>query len=211
MNSIAPNAPQDPAEVRRSQILEAAAGVFAERGYARATMKEIAARAGVAPGTIYLYFENKRDLLLSIADQLIGQAWDQTRAQMAGLDSEAYIAAILRNTLDFVRQHRSFIQALATEIWTDDRLQEQFFSHILGPIFDTGAGYLQAEVSAGRARPSRIEIVIPTIAGSVIILSVIHALAPDSFLSGFSEDELVDELTRLYFYGLRPCSGEAAE
>ncbi|MCK4472718.1 MAG: helix-turn-helix transcriptional regulator, partial [Anaerolineae bacterium] len=65
-------------ERRRDIILEAAAAVFAERGYQRATMKEVAAHAGIAPGTIYLYFKNKRDLLLAIADHLITQPVDQT-------------------------------------------------------------------------------------------------------------------------------------
>jgi AcrR family transcriptional regulator len=202
VNSISSSSAQEPAEVRRAEILKAAAAVFAEKGYQRATVKEISGRAGVAPGTIYLYFRGKRHLLLAIADQLIGQAWDQTLAEMANLDQEAYIAAVLKNTLQFVRHNKQFIQALITEVWTDDDLKDQFFNEILQPIFDVGAGYLRADIKKGTARPCQVEIVIPTIAGSLIILSMLRPLADDQFLADYSDDDLVDELTCLYLYGL---------
>ncbi len=51
---------------KTSRILQAAISIFAEKGYNKATMLEIAARAGVAEGTIYEYFKNKRDLLFCI-------------------------------------------------------------------------------------------------------------------------------------------------
>jgi TetR/AcrR family transcriptional regulator len=204
MDETLSSAAQSPAETRRAQILEAAAAVFAEKGYQRATVREIATRAGVAPGTIYLYFKNKCDLLLVIADQLIGQAWDQTQAQMARVDPEAYIAAVLKNMLHFTRQNRSFLRALSTEIWTDNELQRQFFTQIIGPLFEAAARYLQAHIKEGRVRPCQVEIVTPTIAGSLIVLSIMRALATEDFLADFSEDELVDELTRLYLRGLRP-------
>jgi len=206
--STASSVVRSPAQARRAQILEAAAAFFAEKGYQRATVKEIAARAGVAPGTIYLYFDGKRDLLMTIADQIIGRAWNETQAQMASLEKEAYIAALLRNIFDFVRENRAFLQALIPEVWTDDELQDQFFNQILSPLFEMGAGYLEEQIAAGRARPCEVEVVIPAIAGSLIMLPLFHALAPDQFLVGITEDEMVSELTQLYLDGLRPSSGE---
>jgi AcrR family transcriptional regulator len=189
-------------ETRHAQILNAAAEVFARRGYQRATVKEIARQAGIAAGTIYLYFENKRDLLLAIADRLIGQAWEQTQAEMAQLGAEEYITAVLHNTFDFIRQNQPFVQALVTEIWTDAELQDRFFNQVLAPIFETGASYLDAQIAAGRARLCRVGVVIPTIAGSLVMLSLFHSLAPDQFLVGLSEGDLVSELTELYLHGL---------
>lgn len=52
-------------EARRRAILEAAVATFAERGFSRSRTRAIAERAGVAEGTIYLYFEGKDDLLLT--------------------------------------------------------------------------------------------------------------------------------------------------
>src|SRR6266581_8418763 len=55
---------------RRTQILDAAAAVFAEKGFHRATIKEIARIAGIADGTIYTYFASKTDVLLGILNRL---------------------------------------------------------------------------------------------------------------------------------------------
>jgi len=211
MDNALPSAAESPAETRRAQILEAAVAVFAEKGYQRATVKEIAARAGVAPGTIYLYFKNKRDLLLAIADRLIAQPVDQALAQLADLDAEAYIAAILQNRLQFVRRNQAFLQALVTEIWTDEELRERFFTQVIGPIFANAACYLQDRVAEGKLRTCRIEIVVPAVTGAIIILSFLRALVPEHVLAGVSDDELVEELARLYLYGLQPHPEEAAE
>ncbi len=58
------------AEVRRSQILMGAAQVFAEKGFHKATTKQIAKAGGVSEGTIYNYFKNKRELLLALIDSI---------------------------------------------------------------------------------------------------------------------------------------------
>ena len=62
-----------PAE-RPAEILEAAATVFAQQGYDRATTREIATLAGVSEGTLYRYFDSKRDILLAVIDQ-VGEEW----------------------------------------------------------------------------------------------------------------------------------------
>ena len=54
---------------KRTLITEAAVEVFAEKGFHQARISDIAKRAGVADGTIYLYFKNKDDLLLSVFEE----------------------------------------------------------------------------------------------------------------------------------------------
>lgn len=51
---------------RRGEILEAATKVFAEKGYDRTRMADIAEQAGITKGTIYLYFTNKEDVFRAI-------------------------------------------------------------------------------------------------------------------------------------------------
>jgi AcrR family transcriptional regulator len=60
-------------EVRHEQILDAAAQVFLDRGLAQATMADVAEAAGVAKGTIYLYFDSKSALLTALRTRYIGQ------------------------------------------------------------------------------------------------------------------------------------------
>ena len=59
-----------PADARRAQLLEAAKRVFAARGYRAANIADICEEAGVARGTIYQYFRNKRDVLIALLDDV---------------------------------------------------------------------------------------------------------------------------------------------
>lgn len=60
-----------PADLRRSQILAAAKNVLARRGYHRANVAQICAAARIARGTFYVYFDNKRDVLLALLDDVV--------------------------------------------------------------------------------------------------------------------------------------------
>jgi len=59
-------------DARPQEILEAALSVFAEKGFAGARMEEIAARAGVSKGTIYLYFDSKEAVFRALAHEMLG-------------------------------------------------------------------------------------------------------------------------------------------
>ena len=60
-----------PPTAKRDTILRAAIDVFAERGYFNAQVADVARAAGVAAGTVYLYFRSKDDLLVSIFEQTV--------------------------------------------------------------------------------------------------------------------------------------------
>lgn len=197
-------AEQQEAQDRRKQILEAAVAVFAERGYQRATVKEIAARAGIAPGTIYLYFRNKRELLLALAETLIRRAADALLAPRSELDVESHLALILRDRLRFVRENQGLLRALATEIWTDRELAAQFFGQVVLPVITAGSVYIQERVDRGELRPLQAGIVLPAVVGGILLVSILRLMAPESPVAALSDEEVVEELVRLYLHGLRP-------
>ncbi len=64
---------KEDAEKTRQAVLESALDVFAEKGYAKATFDEIAARAGFTKGAVYWYFRNKADLVAALIVENIGR------------------------------------------------------------------------------------------------------------------------------------------
>ena len=75
-----------PSPDKRNRILDAATKVFARRGFFAAQVAEIAKRADVAAGTVYLYFKSKDDLLLSLFERTMREAIDEGRAALDALD-----------------------------------------------------------------------------------------------------------------------------
>src|SRR5436190_18976174 len=76
------NEPAAPA--KRDAILRAAIDVFAERGYFNAQVADVARAAGVAAGTVYLYFRSKDDLLASIFERTMRESFTEGRAALEG-------------------------------------------------------------------------------------------------------------------------------
>jgi TetR/AcrR family fatty acid metabolism transcriptional regulator len=66
------------------KIIDAAVTVIAEHGYHQSQISKIAKQAGVADGTIYLYFKNKEHLLISLFQEKMGNFIEKTRAEIAG-------------------------------------------------------------------------------------------------------------------------------
>jgi TetR/AcrR family fatty acid metabolism transcriptional regulator len=74
---------------KRQRILDAAVKVFAKKGYHGAKVAEIAKKAGVADGTIYLYFRNKEDILVSLFDEVMEEHIEEARGEIARVKGAA--------------------------------------------------------------------------------------------------------------------------
>lgn len=71
------------------QIIDAAVIVIAEKGYHQAQVSKIAKQAGVADGTIYLYFKNKDDILVSLFEEKMGNFVEKVQTKIAGFSTAA--------------------------------------------------------------------------------------------------------------------------
>lgn len=110
----ASNEPRERArEARRQALLEAAEGVFAERGFSGAKMSEIASRAGYSAGNLYNVFEGKEALFAEVLTSRAGHILALVRQALTG---EEPLGTVLdryfRTTLELVEQHRGFFVML---------------------------------------------------------------------------------------------------
>lgn len=150
-------------EDRRQRILDAAVAVFARRGFDRARVSEVAKTAGVADGTIYLYFENKDDLLIRLFEEritpLIQELDDHVRASsddprrqlhalalsyLEGVGNDPLLAALITTQ---VRQSHEFMTAYSNE-------PLRRFLAIIERIFKSGQdrGYFRRDIHISTLR-----------------------------------------------------------
>jgi AcrR family transcriptional regulator len=191
------------AQARRAAILEAAADVFAAKGFARATTKEIAARADVAEGTIYNYFSNKRELMVAMAQHVIGDSVGLALEEFQAQDDRSYLTALLRERFDFQQRNLGFVRALMTEVWTNEEFRQQYLAQVISPLIHLMEGYLQRRVEAGTARPLNTSVVVRAMAGSFLTFLLLSEPGQDSPDSQVPYEELVDELVDFFLLGLQ--------
>jgi len=86
-NSAAPAPARNGVTDKREAILRSATSVFAEKGFFNSKVADIAKAAGVADGTVYLYFKNKDDVLHSIFDRAMDEFIADGKREIATLES----------------------------------------------------------------------------------------------------------------------------
>ncbi|MBM4334991.1 MAG: TetR/AcrR family transcriptional regulator [Deltaproteobacteria bacterium] len=100
-------------DFRTDEIVQAARRVIAELGFADASMERIAHEAGVAKGTIYLYFRNKEELLAHVAEHGFAVMLERARAAASRERSaEGKLAALLRAGLEHSSANQAIFRAL---------------------------------------------------------------------------------------------------
>lgn len=98
----------------RGRILEAALGLFADRGYEATTMRDVAREAGASLGLAYRYFASKEEFALALYRRLAEESEEWARDRLAGgTVAERFEAAMLAK-LDQVSSHRGPLAALLT-------------------------------------------------------------------------------------------------
>ncbi len=137
---------------RAPEILEAALACFADKGFAATRMDDIAARAGITKGTIYLYFESKEAVFKSLARQSIGTQLSELKAQVelfTGPTAEL-LRAVIRTMGQFARTSDRVVlpRVLLAEVASFPELAE-FWRH---EIIDRGTAMFEAIIQRGIAR-----------------------------------------------------------
>lgn len=120
---------------RIEQILDAAARLFAEKGFHRTTTRDIADAADVAEGTLYNYFANKDDLLFGIMQRLTkSMTFEAMHTEaLPNAETREHFIALLQTYRDFQYQNATILQALLSEILANTELRQRYYQQLLEP------------------------------------------------------------------------------
>ncbi len=195
-------------EERPTQILDAAFHEFGERGLAGARLDDIAKRAQVAKGTIYLYFPNKEALFREMVHATIVSALVEAETSLAGLASETAEAQLRRlgqGWWTFLRTERvQVLQRLVSlELGQFPDLMQFYADEVIARGRRLVSGIIARGVERGAFRD-----VDPQLAArmfSSIWMSHSTWCARREFFKTLGSDEQVlDEMLEFYLYALRP-------
>ena len=122
---------------KRRTIINAAVEVFAEKGFHHSRVSDIARKAGVADGTIYLYFKSKDDLLITIFEERMEELLCEARKAVdACPDPFDKIRAFARFHMGQVEQHRSLASVLQVELRLSNKFMKEYHPQRLREYLD---------------------------------------------------------------------------
>jgi TetR/AcrR family fatty acid metabolism transcriptional regulator len=104
-------------EYRTSELLEAARTVFSKKGFHDATIDDVAHEAGVAKGTVYLYFKSKQEIYLSALRDGIELLIHEMRTEAAAAESaETKLRKLIATKIAYFDKHRDFFRIFQSEL-----------------------------------------------------------------------------------------------
>jgi AcrR family transcriptional regulator len=173
---------------RREQILEAATRVFAEKGFRRATTREVAREAGVSEGTIYNYFEDKDALLMAIMD---GLNETERRAEdfEEGLatDFGGFVQAYLHRRMALIWENRDVFRVVLSEMLVNTGLRERYMKEVVEPTMRIGEKNFGSRVKQGGTWTTDAALATRVTAGAVLGLLVLGLLGDGEVASRWEE------------------------
>ena len=187
---------------RRNQILDAAAKVFAEKGFHPATTKEIAKQAGISEGTIYNYFDNKMALLFGILERMKATALqDEDFSTLDESDFRSFMKAYLRHPLVALKgDNFGLFRVVISEMMVNQELRALYYQHILEPTLTLAETYFRQWAEQHVIKPIDISLTMRAVSGMLLGLILEYIMGDQTLETKW--DQLPEFLTNLILDGI---------
>jgi len=193
-------------EDRREQIIDAAMRVFAEKGFGKATNKDIAREAGITPGLIYYYFESKEALLKAIIETRSPvQVITSLSTQVLELPPQVFLRMMVLRVLSIVEGENfiRLIRMLLPEIVHDPGLASIATPFLKRALEFLGA-YFEAQVEKGALRRTDGSLIAQIMMGAVIGFVLRRQVIGDRVALQYSHEQLADAICETVLQGVLP-------
>ena len=200
-------------EERPRQILEAALDVFGERGLAGARLDDIARRAGVSKGTIYLYFPNKEELFREVVRAIVIDRLRQAAAEAGEGDPVDELKRYVRTYWNFARsaEFQTILKLVTSELHNFPDLAEFYGREVVRPANELAAGMIRRGIERGDFR--RVDPVIAArFLSSTTITHSTWCARRNVFklLTDVSDEQVFEGISDLFFHAIRATPADAA-
>jgi AcrR family transcriptional regulator len=193
-------------EDRREQILESALKVFAEKGFDRATNKDIARAAGITPGLIYHYFKSKHDVL---KEALEGHSpirvIHSISPEMLDLPPERFLRSVLEEMFAILESERF---ALLMRVFLPAAIQGSLAAPMLYSSITEATAFLESyftqKMEHGELRKMDPALTTHLFLGGIMDMTLRRQVTKDPAVMRYSRAQVIDGVLELTLRGLLP-------
>lgn len=176
-----PFSPAVPTEAEtQTRILKAARKLFARRGYDGTTTRDLAQEAGVAEGTIFRHFENKKAILIEVATQGWVDILTDLLTELSEMASYKAIAQVMRKRMLNLHQNADLLRVCFMEAQFHPELSEKIQSDVIVKMTDVAEAFFETAMEQGVYRRMNPRVVAQIFLGMFTI-------------AGFSRDTITPE------------------
>ena len=197
----------DTGEDRREQIIDAAMRVFAQKGFTRATNRDVAREAGITTGLIYYYFESKEALLKTLLEERSPlRLAAQMAPEMQQQPPEVFLPLLVQRVLGIVEDEQfvAIVRVVLPEILHNPEiapLLSAFLQRVLGFL----GSYLRTQITQGTLRADiNLDVVSQMLMGTLITFVMRRQIIRDPQVTHYSHAALASMIVDTVLQGIRP-------
>jgi AcrR family transcriptional regulator len=199
-------------EARPGEILSAALSCFAEHGFAATRLEDVAQRAGVTKGTLYLYFPNKEELFKAVVAQALVPNLERGEALLSEADegraepgsAAALLAELIRGWAELARSPASAIPKIViSEAGNFPDLARFYREQVVDRSMALLRRVLQLGIARGEFRALEIDDTVRCIVAPLLLAMLWRHSLGRHELAGFDPDALCQTHLQLLLNGLR--------
>lgn len=182
---------------KRQQILDSAVAVFAEKGFYNAKVTDIAHKAGVAHGTVYLYFQTKEDILIQIFEELVNYIFTEVGTEH---NAVAKLRRLISIQMQMVETNPELTELMLLEARQSSKFILSSAISKIGDYCDKIEGILKEGIEEGLVRPD-LDLTV----ASTMLYSGIEGIATRWMLENkhYNLNSCAEQLTQLFIGGIR--------
>jgi AcrR family transcriptional regulator len=199
-NSFKPSSRKTQAEERRLQIMDIALKVFAEKGFSKTTIKDLADAAGISAGLMYHYFPGKEKLLEAAVEQ--NSFLPQLREILSDT-GDSPCREVLRDIFlkfsKLLRQRNSIIKIFLQEGSTNAKVR-RVLSNIANEGLPLLQNFLSASIATGELKPHNTEVTARCLFSTAIMFRFTRGVFKSSRVT---ESQFIDEMLDYFFQGIQ--------
>lgn len=174
------NRPPQSEEQTRTRILRAAQKLFSRQGYDGTTTRDLASEAGIAEGTIFRHFPNKKAILIEVATQGWVEILTDLLTELSEMGSYKAVAQVMHRRMLNLRENADMLRVCFMEAQFHPELRDRIQAEVIGKMTEVAEAFFQTAMDKGIYRRMNPRIVAQVFLGMFTI-------------AGFSQDTLLEE------------------
>ncbi len=186
----------------RTRILQAARCLFARKGYEKTTTHDLAQEAGVAEGTLFRYFGNKKAILVEVVTQGWVELLTDLLTELSEMGSYAAVAQVMRRRMRNLHQNASLMRVCFMEAQFHPDLRDRLQSEIITKMMDVTEAFVQTAMDQGIYRPMNPKIVAQVFLGMFTIAGFSQETIMNPEASLQDRQEMAESLADIFLNGV---------
>ena len=186
----------------KKRILQAAQRLFARSGYDATTTRDLAAAAGVAEGTLFRHFDNKKAILVEVATEGWVEILTDLLTELSEMGSYKAVAQVMRRRMLNIRENSDMMRVCFLEAQFHPDLRDRIQLEVIGKMSDVAEAFFETAMEKGVYRKMNPKIVAQVFLGMFAVAGFSQNTIMEPNASPQQMQEMAEGLADIFLNGV---------